>query len=63
MFGIIAENDRYEGMSMKYKQRFLFFFAAMVLINLAANFAHPVTPTIIQDLKLPDYMFGLMLAA
>ena len=63
MFGIIAENDRYEGMSMKYKQRFLFFFAAMVLFNLAANFAHPVTPTIIQDLKLPDYMFGLMLAA
>ena len=63
MFGIIAENDRYEGMSMKYKQRFLFFFAAMVLFNLAANFAHPVTPTIIQDLNLPDYMFGLMLAA
>jgi len=48
---------------MKYKQRFLFFFAAMVLFNLAANFAHPVTPTIIKDLSLPDYMFGLMLAA
>ena len=48
---------------MKYKQRFLFFFAAMILFNLAANFAHPVTPTIIQDLRLPDYMFGLMLAA
>ncbi len=48
---------------MKYKQRFLFFFAAMVLFNLAANFAHPVTPTIIKDLNLPDYMFGLMLAA
>ena len=48
---------------MKYKTRFLLFFAAMVLFNLAANFAHPVTPTIIQDLALPDYMFGLMLAA
>ncbi len=47
---------------MKYKVRFLFFFAGMVLFNLAANFAHPVTPTIIQDLCLPDYMFGLMLA-
>ncbi len=48
---------------MKYKTRFLLFFAAMVLFNLAANFAHPVTPTIIKDLNLPDYMFGLMLAA
>lgn len=35
----------------------------MILFNLAANFAHPVTPTIIKDLALPDYMFGLMLAA
>ena len=35
----------------------------MVLFNLASNFAHPVTPTIIQDLRLPDYMFGLMMAA
>lgn len=50
-------------MHMKYKTRFLLFFAAMVLFNLAANFAHPVTPTIIKDLALPDYMFGLMLAA
>ncbi len=48
---------------MKYKTRFLLFFAAMILFNLAANFAHPVTPTIIQDLALPDYMFGLMLAS
>ena len=48
---------------MKYKTRFFLFFTAMILFNLAANFAHPVTPTIIQDLALPDYMFGLMLAA
>ena len=47
---------------MKYKLRFSLFFTAMILFNLAANFAHPVTPTIIQELALPDYMFGLMLA-
>ena len=29
---------------------------------LAANFAHPVTPTIIQNLELNDYMFGVALA-
>lgn len=48
---------------MKYKIRFSLFFTAMILFNLAANFAHPVTPTIIKELNLPDYMFGLMLAA
>ena len=47
---------------MKYKLRFVLFFTGMILFNLAANFAHSVTPTIIQDLRLPDYMFGLMLA-
>ena len=47
---------------MKYKTRFFLFFAALILFNLAANFAHPVTPTLIQNLALPDYMFGLMLA-
>ena len=47
---------------MKYKNRFSLFFTAMILFNLAANFAHPVTPTIIKNLALPDYMFGLMLA-
>lgn len=46
---------------MRYRFRFTMFFAAMILFNLAANFAHPITPTIIQDLNLPDYMFGLML--
>ena len=38
------------------------FFAAVALQSLAANFAHPITPTIIQDLGLPDYMFGLAFA-
>ena len=47
---------------MRYKTRFSLFFGAMILFNLAANFAHPVTPTIIQDLRLNDYKFGVALA-
>lgn len=47
---------------MKYQTRFVLFFGTLILFHLAANFAHPVTPTIIHDLALPDYMFGLMLA-
>ena len=39
------------------------FFAIMFVFNMAANFVHPVTPTIIVDLNLNDYMFGLALAA
>ena len=34
---------------MKYKLRFAAFFTAMIVFNLAANFAHPVTPTVIQS--------------
>lgn len=34
----------------------------MILFNLAANFAHPVTPTIIKNLNLSSYMFGVALA-
>lgn len=48
---------------MKYKTRFAAFFTAMAVFNLAANFAHPVTPTVIQNLNLHDYMFGVALAA
>lgn len=47
---------------MEYKVRYIFFYGGMILFNLAANFAHPITPTFIQNLALPDYMFGLMLA-
>jgi hypothetical protein len=47
---------------MKYKLRFAAFFTAMIVFNLAANFAHPVTPTVIQELQLHDYMFGVALA-
>lgn len=41
----------------------IFFFAVMFVFNMAANFVHPVTPTIIVNLGLNDYMFGLALAA
>ena len=47
---------------MRYKLRFSLFFFAMFLYMLSSNFIHPVTPTLIQNLNLPDYMFGLMLA-
>lgn len=40
-----------------------YFLVMMFLFNMAANFVHPVTPTIIVDLGLNDYMFGLALAA
>jgi len=46
---------------MTYKKRFFIYFAVMVLFNMAASFAHPVTPTIIQDQNMHDYMFGVAL--
>ncbi|MBE5971025.1 MAG: MFS transporter [Lachnoclostridium sp.] len=46
---------------MTYKKRFLAYFVVMVLFNMAASFAHPVTPTIIQDQNMHDYMFGVAL--
>lgn len=48
---------------MKYRTRYRCFFFILVLFNLAANFAHPVTPTLIKNLNLHDYMFGAALAA
>lgn len=38
------------------------FFVLMAMENLAANFAHPITPTLIKNLNLPDYTFGLFYA-
>lgn len=38
------------------------YFAFMALQNMAANFAHPITPTLIKELQLPDYSFGLFFA-
>ncbi len=37
-------------------------FILVTLYCLAANFAHPVTPTFIQELGLHDYMFGVAFA-
>ncbi len=45
------------------KNHMLYFFVVFFVFNMAANFVHPVTPTIIQNLGLNDYMFGLALAA
>lgn len=39
------------------------FFAISMIHFLAANFAHPFTPTLIQNLGLHSYMFGLAFAA
>ena len=47
---------------MRYRTRFTLYCLVMVLYGLASNFAHPVTPTIIQELRLHDYMFGVALA-
>ena len=48
---------------MRYKLRFSLYFFAMTLYIFTSNFIHPITPTLIQNLNLPDYMFGLMPAA
>lgn len=38
------------------------FFAMLAIFCVAANFAHPVTPTFIQVYQLDSYMFGVALA-
>ncbi len=48
---------------MNLKSRTPLFFIILFVFNMAANFVHPVTPTIIVDLHLNDYMFGLAMAA
>ena len=40
----------------------LLYYIFVALYALAANLAHPITPTLIQNLAMPDYMFGLMFA-
>lgn len=39
------------------------FWTAMFVYNMAANFVHPVTPAMIVNLNLNDYMFGIAFAA
>lgn len=45
------------------KKSLLLFFCVMVLFNMAASFAHPVTPTLIVERNLDSSMFGVALAA
>ena len=46
-------------MKQKSLRKFLFF---NFLIMAVFNFAHPVTPRLINELELPSYMFGLFFA-
>ncbi len=46
-------------MEQKTLRKFLFF---NFLIMTVFNFAHPVTPRLINELELPSYMFGLFFA-
>ena len=48
---------------MRATKQAYFFFGVSALFSMAANFAHPVTPTIIQQRGFGDYMFGVALAA
>lgn len=48
---------------MKEMKRVYLFFVVNVIFHMAASFAHPVTPTIIQQRGFGDYMFGVALAA
>lgn len=44
-------------------RKFLIFFVIAFLFNVAASFAHPVTPTLIVERNLDSSMFGVALAA
>lgn len=45
------------------KKQLLLFFVIVVIFNMAASFAHPVTPTLIVERHLDSSMFGVALAA
>lgn len=47
---------------MNNKMTLFLFFVLVAIENMAANFAHPITPTLIQNLQLPDYSFGVLYA-
>ena len=44
-------------------KKLMAFWGIIVLFYLAANFAHPVTPTLIVERGLDSSMFGVALAA
>ncbi len=45
------------------RKKFLLFFIIAFIFNMAASFAHPVTPTLIVERNLDSSMFGVALAA
>lgn len=47
---------------MNEKKKNYIFWILVAYGNLGANIAHPVTPTLITDLGLPDYSFGIFFA-
>lgn len=62
--GIMGKRyDHGGGLTMKETKRVFLFFAVNVIFHMAASFAHPVTPTIIQQRGFGDYMFGVALAS
>ncbi len=50
-------------MELNDKRTMRLFLAIIALHYTAANFAHPVTPTLIKTLGINDYMFGVAFAA
>lgn len=48
--------------SWVHRHHLQLFFILIAMESLAANFAHPITPTLIKNLQLPDYSFGLLFA-
>lgn len=48
---------------MKSENKMTSFFVIVFFHYAAANFAHPITPTLIVDLNLPSYTFGTAFAA
>ena len=48
---------------MKSKHLFYQFLFINAFQNITSNLAHPVTPTLIKNLQLGDYMFGVAFAA
>ncbi len=48
---------------MLKEKRMSFYYITLILFFLAANFAHPVTPTFIVERQLDNSMFGVALAA
>lgn len=49
-------------MGKSKQSHLLWFFLLVAIESMAANFAHPITPTLIKNLALPDYSFGLLYA-